>query len=318
MKAENLRAVVEAILFVADEPQSANRIAQVLDGVELSDVKKALDKIRVDCEEEDRGIYLFEVAGGFQMGTKEKCRPHLDKFFEKRRRMRLSTAALETLAIVAYRQPLTRAEIEAIRGVNVDGVVHSLLERRLIKIAGRKEAVGNPFLYRTTREFLQHFGLRSLSDLPQIEALMKAFTASGADQEGGEGAGEGGGTPAAEGEAPEGEGSPGKAANDGTGENGKEADETAAGEGPGAGPAAEATQQEDSLPEDETWSEEDVPDGSVAEEPPRREAPAGESGGEAPRETGEDAGGGEEFPAPAETVGEEPAGESEEKRPPPE
>jgi len=212
MKPEGLRAVVEAILFVSDEPQSANRIAQVLEGVEAADVKHAMDEIGEACEAEDRGVHLFEVAGGYQMGTKETCRPFLDKFFEKRRRMRMSTAALETLAIVAYRQPLTRAEIEAVRGVNVDGVVHSLLERRFIKIAGRKEVPGQPFLYRTTREFLQHFGLRSLSDLPQIEALMKAFTSSGADQApeaaGEEGAGDGtdtGEQPAEPGTAPGGQ-----------------------------------------------------------------------------------------------------------------
>jgi segregation and condensation protein B len=295
MKAEDLRAVVEAILFVADEPQSANRIAQVLDGVELADVKKALEKIRVDCEEEDRGIYLFEVAGGFQMGTKEKCRPHLDKFFEKRRRMRLSTAALETLAIVAYRQPLTRAEIEAIRGVNVDGVVHSLLERRLIKIAGRKEAVGNPFLYRTTREFLQHFGLRSLSDLPQIEALMKAFTASGADQEGGEA---GGGEGEAAGE---------QASGEGTGA-------ASAGEGEGDTPPAAETAP-DGATADEAPLEETGTDSAGTEEPETPEAPADDPAGGPPPFRGYAEGTDEAF-APPETADEEPAEETDEKRPP--
>lgn len=182
MKPEEIRAVIEAILFVSDEPQSARRIAQLLGDMDLKAVTAAVDELRRSLETPEHGIQVLEVAGGYQMATKEDCRPYLDQYFEKRRRARISTAALETLAIIAYRQPVTRAEIEAVRGVNVDGVVHSLLERRLIKIAGRKEAPGQPFLYRTTPEFLKTFGLRSLEDLPQLEALMRAFELSGAEQ----------------------------------------------------------------------------------------------------------------------------------------
>jgi segregation and condensation protein B len=182
MKPEQTRAVIEAILFLSDEPQPAKRIAQLLDDSDVKEVNTALEVLRQTYETQEHGIQLVEVAGGFQMATKEECRPYLDQYFEKRRRARVSTAALETLAIIAYRQPITRAEIEAVRGVNVDGVVHSLLERRLIKIAGRKEVPGQPFLYRTTQEFLKHFGLRSLADLPQLEALMRAFESSGAEQ----------------------------------------------------------------------------------------------------------------------------------------
>jgi segregation and condensation protein B len=182
MNPEEIRAVIEAILFVSDEPQPAGRIAQLLPDVDLKAVTTAVEEIRQAHESSAHGIQVIEVAGGYQLATKEDCRPFLDQYFEKRRKARISTAALETLAIVAYRQPITRGEIEAVRGVNVDGVVHSLLERRLIKIAGRKEAPGQPFLYRTTAEFLNHFGLRSLSDLPQLEALMRAFESSGAEQ----------------------------------------------------------------------------------------------------------------------------------------
>jgi len=182
MNPDEIRAVIEAILFVTDEPQPARRIAQLMEGCDPDAVARAVEDIRRSLDGPEHGIQVVEVAGGYQMATKEQCREHLDRYFETRRRARMSTAALETLAIIAYRQPITRAEVEAVRGVNVDGVVHSLLERRLIKIAGRKDAPGQPFLYRTTPEFLKHFGLRSLSDLPQLEALMKAFELSGADQ----------------------------------------------------------------------------------------------------------------------------------------
>lgn len=184
MNPHETRAVIEAILFVSDEPQPAGRIAQLLEGVDIREVAAALDEIGRAYEGPQHGIQVVEMAGGYQMATKEQCRAYLDRYFERRRRTRISTAALETLAIIAYRQPVTRAEIEAVRGVNVDGVVHSLLERRLIKIAGRKEVPGQPFLYRTTVDFLKHFGLRSLDDLPQLEALMRAFESSGAEPSG--------------------------------------------------------------------------------------------------------------------------------------
>jgi len=181
MEPKALQAVIEAILFVSDEPEPVKRIAELLEGVDTKAVAEALAELRRTYDEAEHGIRVLEVAGGYQLGTKEECRPYLDRYFETRRRARVSTPALETLAIIAYRQPITRAEIEAIRGVNVDGVIHSLLERRLIKIAGRKEVPGLPFLYRTTQEFLKHFGLRSLADLPQLEALVRAFESSGAE-----------------------------------------------------------------------------------------------------------------------------------------
>jgi segregation and condensation protein B len=115
------------------------------------------------------------------MCTKADVSPYLDKFREKQRRSTLSGAALETLAIIAYKQPITRLEAEAIRGVSIEGVIHTLLERRLVKIAGRKDVPGKPFLYRTTKEFLEHFGLNSLKDLPpieELETLLKHYTES--------------------------------------------------------------------------------------------------------------------------------------------
>ncbi len=123
----------------------------------------------------DRGIFVERVAGGFRLVTRAELNGYLRKFFEVTGRTRLSLAALETLAIVAYRQPITGPEIQSLRGVSSSGVLKTLLERRLVKISGRKKVVGKPFLYRTTREFLMHFGLESLEDLPPLEDFEDSF-----------------------------------------------------------------------------------------------------------------------------------------------
>jgi len=182
MEKNEIKAVVEAILFVSDAPQPLNRLVEVLGGVPQSKVKDALRELSEEYENSGRGIQLDEIAGGHQISTKPELRIYLDRFFQVRKSMRMSAAALETLSIVAYRQPITRAEVSAIRGVNCDGVFQSLLEKKLVKIAGRKEVVGHPFLYRTTSTFLEHFGLRDLSDLPKLEELLHAYEDSGADE----------------------------------------------------------------------------------------------------------------------------------------
>lgn len=165
-----MEAVVEAVLFVASEPIGRDQLLELFNDKEGEAVAEAIqgvvDRYRMAS---GRGVYLEEVAGGLRLVTRAELHGYLRRFFEVSGRTRLSMAALETLAIVAYRQPITAPEIQELRGVNSTGVLKTLLERRLIRISGRKRLVGKPFLYRTTREFLMHFGLGSLEELPPLE-----------------------------------------------------------------------------------------------------------------------------------------------------
>jgi segregation and condensation protein B len=161
--------VVEALLFASDAPLEAERIRDVLDLEDVGAARALVDELRARYEEANRALTIQEVGGGYRMVTRPELAPWLVRLARARTRVRLSRASLETLAIVGYKQPISRPEVDAIRGVNSEGVLDSLLERRLIRIAGRKEAPGRPFLYETTREFLIAFGLRDLSDLPRVE-----------------------------------------------------------------------------------------------------------------------------------------------------
>ena len=183
MENEQLRATLEALLFVSEEPQSAKRLAAAIPDIREDAVKETLGTMMQEYESERFGIQLVEIAGGYQLCTKSDNNIAINKLFERRRRRSLSKASLETLAIVAYKQPLTRAEVEIIRGVNCDGSLHSLLERRLIKIAGRREIAGRPFLYRTTKSFLQYFGLNSVKDLPKVEDITQGLGPLQADDQ---------------------------------------------------------------------------------------------------------------------------------------
>ncbi len=161
--------VVEALLFASDTPLEASRIREVLELESDAEARALVDELRGRYAAADSALTVTEVGGGFRMVTRPEIAPWLMRLARTRTRARLSRPALETLAIVAYRQPVSRPEIDAVRGVNSEGVLDSLLERRLVRIAGRKEAPGRPFLYETTREFLVAFGLRDLSDLPRVE-----------------------------------------------------------------------------------------------------------------------------------------------------
>ena len=161
--------LVEALLFASDTPLEAERIREVLDLADAGEARALVDELRARYDAADSALTIVEVGGGFRMVTRPALAPWLMKLAKTRTRARLSRPALETLAIVAYRQPVSRPEVDAIRGVNSDAVLDNLLERRLIRIAGRKEAPGRPFLYETTREFLVAFGLRDLDDLPKVE-----------------------------------------------------------------------------------------------------------------------------------------------------
>lgn len=160
---------VEALLFASDSPLEPERIREVLELPNAADARALVEELRARYDVEDRPLMIAEVGGGYRMVTRADFHPWLVRLARSRSKSRLSRPAIETLAIVGYRQPISRPEIEAVRGVNSDGVLDHLLERRLVRIAGRKDAPGRPFLYETTREFLVAFGLRDLSDLPNVE-----------------------------------------------------------------------------------------------------------------------------------------------------
>jgi segregation and condensation protein B len=161
--------VVEALLFASDTPVEAGRIQEVLDLESAAVARELVQSLRGRLDSEGRALQVVEVGGGFRLVTRPEVAPWLVKLARSRTRSRLSRPALETLAIIGYRQPVSRPEVDAIRGVNSDAVLENLLERRMIRIAGRKESPGRPFLYETTREFLVAFGLRDLGDLPKVE-----------------------------------------------------------------------------------------------------------------------------------------------------
>jgi segregation and condensation protein B len=169
MEEHELTAVLEAILFVSGEPMSLEGLSEVLEGAEPDRIRQALEHLRRNYESAGRGLRIVEVAGGYQIATRSECAPWIRSLEKIKTATRLSRSGLETLAIVAYKQPVTRGEIEAIRGVDSAYVLKTLLERRIVKIAGRREGLGRPILYATTREFLQYFGLKDLAELPALK-----------------------------------------------------------------------------------------------------------------------------------------------------
>jgi segregation and condensation protein B len=162
----DLTSRVEALLFVADEPVSAKQVAEALQ-VDEGDVEAAVDLLGLQCQ--GRGLRLQRQAGALQLTTAPQAASDVERFLGLEASSRLSTAALETLALIAYRQPVTRGQVEAVRGVNCDGVLRTLLARGLVSPQGRLDQAGRPILYGTTSEFLQYFGLADLSQLPALE-----------------------------------------------------------------------------------------------------------------------------------------------------
>jgi segregation and condensation protein B len=161
--------IVEGLLFASDVPLEAERIREVLDLASAADAHALVANLKERYDREGHALEVTEVAGGYRMVTRPALAPWLVRLARTRTRVRLSRAALEALAIVAYKQPVSRPEIDGVRGVNSEGVLDNLLERRLVRIAGRKDAPGRPYLFETTREFLVAFGLRDLDDLPKVE-----------------------------------------------------------------------------------------------------------------------------------------------------
>lgn len=168
MNESETKSIIEAVLFVSGEPVTTEILADIVE-LHASEVQQIVLELISEYSLKNSGLFIVEVAGGIQMVTNPACAPWVKKLLAVSLPTRLSRQSLETLAIISYKQPITKAEIEAIRGVSSDGVVRTLLERRLIKILGRKEVPGRPLMYGTTREFLQSFGLKDLSELPTLK-----------------------------------------------------------------------------------------------------------------------------------------------------
>ena len=175
LSADEVRAIVEALIFASPEPLTPREIVKVLPGVAKEAWQAALEELRVDYARAGRGLQLVEVAAGYQITTRPELNDHVRELLDPRSPTRLSIQALETLAVISYKQPVTLPEVIELRGVKSGGVLKTLLEKRLIKIVGRKEVVGRPMLYGTTKEFLLHFGLRDLAELPKIEEFAEVL-----------------------------------------------------------------------------------------------------------------------------------------------
>ncbi|HUP63169.1 MAG TPA: SMC-Scp complex subunit ScpB [Thermoanaerobaculia bacterium] len=169
MDEKELRAALEAILFVSSDPIKVDELTEAFSDAGREAIQTQLEHIRTQLDEHAGGFILEQTAGGWRLATRAEHDSILKKYFARKGENRMSIAALETLAIVAYRQPITAPEVSEIRGVNSTAVIRTLLERRMIRVSGRKNVVGSPFLYRTTKEFLVHFGLNDIRDLPRLE-----------------------------------------------------------------------------------------------------------------------------------------------------
>ena len=175
---DDLKNIIESLLFVADEPLTIDRLKQIIGGTETKVLREALDELMQDYETRQGGFYLNPVAGGYQIRTRPEYMEYIKRMLQPKPQ-RLSKAALETLAIIAYKQPVIRADIEHLRGVDCGGVLRVLLERKFIRVLGRKEIPGRPLIYATTKRFLEVFGLKNLKDLPtpkEIEEFGSALS----------------------------------------------------------------------------------------------------------------------------------------------
>jgi segregation and condensation protein B len=183
MEIHELTPLVEALLFVADQPLSVNALVKAVDDdrADAAKVKKVLDALMDNYEAHPRGFKLVKLANGYQIVTRERYAPWVKSMLAGRQKARLTRAALETVAVVAYKQPITRLGIERIRGVDVGGVLNTLLERNLAMIKGRDPGPGRPLLYGTTQAFLDYFGLSKLTDLPRMEEIVALARAEGSE-----------------------------------------------------------------------------------------------------------------------------------------
>lgn len=172
METREKKSLIEALLFVSGEPVTLAVLKNIIDMPE-TEIKQLIEDLIIEYGERNSGLLIIEIANGYQIVTNPSYAQWIKKYKSTSTSNKLSMPALETLAIIAYKQPIIKAELEQIRGVNSDGVIKTLLDRRLIKIMGRKEVPGKPLLYGTTREFLQYFGLKDLTDLPTLKELTR-------------------------------------------------------------------------------------------------------------------------------------------------
>jgi segregation and condensation protein B len=174
MADDSLKAILEALIFASPDPLTPKAIFKLLETEPKEDIEAAIEALKRDYDRPG-GLQFVEIAGGYQIVTRPDLHEWVRRLFQERTTQKLTVQGLETLAVIAYRQPITAAEITEVRGVNTSGVLNTLLERHLIKIVGRKQVVGRPFLYATTKEFLIRFGLNDLSDLPKVEDMAEAL-----------------------------------------------------------------------------------------------------------------------------------------------
>ena len=171
---ESLKAVVEALIFASPEPLTPKALYKLVDSHPKEDIDAVLAELKTEYERPG-GLQMVEVAGGYRIVTRPELHEWVRRMFHEHSTLKLSVQALETLAVIAYKQPVTAPEIAEIRGVNTSGVLGTLIDRKLIKIVGRRAVVGRPFMYGTTREFLDRFGLKDLNDLPKIEDIAEVL-----------------------------------------------------------------------------------------------------------------------------------------------
>lgn len=172
---KEIKRIVEALIFASDSPITENRVKNIVEELSISQIQKIVEELNAEYEERQNAFQITRIGGGYQFITRPQFSKYIKKYYKGRSRSRLSRAGLEALAIIAFKQPISRPEIDAIRGVNSDGVVRTLLERNLIYISGRSENIGRPLLYNTSSEFLQYFGINDVSELPkpkEIEDLL--------------------------------------------------------------------------------------------------------------------------------------------------
>ena len=174
---ENIKYIIESLLFVAEEPLTVDRIKRILTQAETADIRSAAAELAAEYEQRQGGFYLDEVAGGYQIRTRPEYTEWIKKLIQPKP-LRLSKPALETLVIIAYKQPIIRSDVEHIRGVDCGGVLRVLLERKLVRVLGRKEIAGRPLIYATTKRFLEVFDLKSLRDLPTPKEIEELGTAA--------------------------------------------------------------------------------------------------------------------------------------------
>ena len=175
---KNIKSILEAILFAASEPISVKQFQHALPGINAREIRKVLSELRDEYGQMHRSFHLVEIANGYQICTRPEFSEWIRKFYIQQVRVTLSPSALETLAIVAYKQPVTRSDVSAIRGVNSDSVINALVEKDLVCVSGRKEGAGRSLLFSTTDTFLQQFGLKNPSELPSLEEIEQLLSTS--------------------------------------------------------------------------------------------------------------------------------------------